>query len=135
MIITSEGDATAGENYTLSCTITIIDGLVGATVSTDWTDSRGNPAEHDATQASPLNTTLTLEFDPLLLSHGGQYFCNASISISAISAVTSNSEPYDIIVQSECSVVNMHVGALEVSNACISATQTSYGSRHEYQYL
>ena len=95
--ITSEGISTAGENYTLACTSTVIEGLVDdAVVTISWTDSSGDPVESDVMQS---NMTSTLEFDPLLLSHGGQYICNTSIIIPVISAVKRSSEAYNIIIQ------------------------------------
>ena len=96
----SEGNLTAGENFTLSCTVTVIEGLVGdALVVGSWLDGRGNPVQSDPTQMDSVNTTLTLEFNPLLSSHGGRYTCNVSITISSISTVKRNSAPYDITIQ------------------------------------
>ena len=100
----SEGNLTAGENFTLSCSVTVIEGLVGdALVVGSWLDGRGNPVQGDSTQMDSVNTTLTLEFNPLLSSHGGRYTCNASITISSISTVKRNSAPYDITIRSKCS--------------------------------
>ena len=100
--IISEGDSTAGENYTLTCSASVIEGLIpDAVVSLSWADIRGDPIQRSFMQTSGINTTSALHFSPLLLSHGGQYVCNASITISAISTVKQNSQPYDIITQSK----------------------------------
>ncbi len=99
--ITSEGNSTAGENYTLTCSVSVIEGLVDdASVTTSWTNNRGEPIQPDFMQTSGINKTATLEFNPLLLSHGGQYVCNASIAIAGISIVKTNSQLYDITIQS-----------------------------------
>ena len=100
--ISSLGSLIAGENYTLSCTITVIEGLTeDAVISTSWTNSRGDLMISDITQVSDVNTTSTLEFMPIMTSQGGSYICNASINISTLSVYKSNSEPYDISIQSE----------------------------------
>ena len=52
-------------------------------------------------EMSEVNTTVTLKFEPLLLSHGGHYTCNASITIPATSTAKQNSEPYDLTVPSK----------------------------------
>ena len=92
----------AGENYTLSCTVTVMEGLTEDTIiSTSWTNSRGDLISSDIEQVSEVNTTSTLEFSPLQTSHGGSYTCNASIDISAISSLRRNSGSFDIIIQSE----------------------------------
>lgn len=99
--ISSSGNLIAGENYTLSCTVTVIDGLVDdALVTTSWTDREGNLLQSDSVQIASVNTTLTLDFFPLVLLHGGQYTCNASVTIPAITSTKRNSEPYDITIQS-----------------------------------
>ena len=89
----------AGENYTLVCSVIVVDGLADDVILTvSWTDN--NLMQSDFTQGDGVNTALTLEFDPLLSSHAGRYTCNASISVPAVSAVKINSEPHDIIIQS-----------------------------------
>ena len=99
--ISSLGRSVAGENHTLSCEVSVIDGLVDdALVTTSWTEGRGTSLQADSVQTYNENTTLTLEFTPLLSSHGGQYICTASVTIPAISVVRRNSESYDIIIQS-----------------------------------
>lgn len=97
----------AGENYTLACTIIVVEGLVDdALITTAWTDSRRNPLPSDIMQTSSTNTTSMLEFNPLFTSHGGRYTCDAFITISTISIQKRNLEVYDIIVQSNAVVIN-----------------------------
>lgn len=119
LTVNSVGNLIAGENYTLTCTATVVEGLTDdALVATSWIDSTGDPVQSNVVQISDVNTTATLEFEPLLLSHGGRYICNVSITISAISTVRRNSEPYDIITQSNTiHVVNNPF----VYNACFQS--------------
>ena len=108
--ITSEGNSVAGENYTLICTVSVVEGLAdGASIAASWTDDRRNPLQSDILQTSNTNTTLTLEFVPLFSSHGGRYMCNASIIVPMISTVKMSSEPYDIIIQSNTLIVFIEV--------------------------
>lgn len=91
----------AGENYTLICSVTVVDGLADDVIlAVSWTDNSGEPVQPDSLQRDSVNTTLTLEFDPLHSSHGGRYTCNASITVPEISTVRRNSEPHDITIQS-----------------------------------
>lgn len=98
--IIRDGNSVAGENYTLICSVTVVDGLSDdVIIAVTWADNNGDPVQLDSIWRDDVNTTLTLEFDPLLSSHGGRYTCNASISIPAISTVRRNSEPHDIVIQ------------------------------------
>lgn len=99
--IVSEGSSLAGENFTVSCTSSVVAGLSDSVVvATSWTDSEGNPLQSDAPLMSGSNTSLALTFNPLFMSHGGQYFCTATISIVELSIQRMNSVPLDITVQS-----------------------------------
>lgn len=98
----SEGNLTAGENYTLTCTATVIEGLSDdAVLAISLADSRGDPVPSNVVQVSDVETMAEVMFQPLLLSHGGYYICNASITISAASIVKRNSKVHDIITQSK----------------------------------
>lgn len=100
--ISSEDDLTAGENGTLTCTATVIKGLTDdAQIATSWIDSRGETVESSIVETSYVNATAILKFEPMLLSHGGRYTCNASITIPATSTVKQNSKPYDLTAQSK----------------------------------
>lgn len=94
--VTDSGTPSAGENYTLTCNVSIITGVVdGTVVSVAWLDSSGN-----LVQSSSSTLVNTLYFEPLVLSHGGQYTCNSSITIPMTSTVRSNLEVRNVIVQS-----------------------------------
>ena len=99
--IVSGGSSLAGENFTVTCTSTVVAGLSDSVVvATSWTDPEGNPLQSDTALMSGSNTSLALMFNPLLTSHSGQYFCAASISIVELSVQQMNSVPLDITVQS-----------------------------------
>ena len=89
--------------------MSVIEGLAdGASITASWTDDRRNPLQSDISQTLNTSTTLTLEFIPLFSSHGGQYMCNASITVPVISTVKRSSEPYDIIIQSNIACIESY---------------------------
>ena len=99
--IVSGGSSLAGENFTVTCTSTVVAGLSDSVVvATSWTDPEGNPLQSDTSLMPGSNTSLALMFNPLFTSHSGQYFCTTSISIVELSVQETNSVPLEIIVQS-----------------------------------
>ena len=112
--ISITGSTTAGETLTLTCKVTVMEGL---TVQPDieWVDSGGsaitsgvNDVAVGSVMRSGVESTLDLEFSPLHTSHGGQYTCRAIISIGVSGLSGSSSE--DIIIQSNYNI-QMHVQA------------------------
>ena len=72
--ITTSGTSTAGESYTLTCTVTILESL-GSTWNLAWQNSSGSliTSESDT-------TSLDLIFDPLGQSDEGEYTCEVILS-------------------------------------------------------
>ena len=105
VIITSEGDPTAGNTYTLVCRVSVVEGLV-VDPNVVWLDSnRMNVTGLNITVGGPSIEgsviTNNLTFSPLHTSHGGEYTCRASISVSSISIENlSNSSSTHITVKS-----------------------------------
>ena len=105
VIITSEGDPTAGNTYTLVCRVSVVKGLV---VDPDvvWLDSNrmtvsGLDVAVGRTSIEGSVVTRNLTFSPLHTSHGGEYTCQASILVSSTSIENlSNSSSTNITVQS-----------------------------------
>ena len=92
--IDTVGTPTAGEMLTLTCRVTVVEGL---TVQPDveWVDSVSIVIINGS------ESTLDLEFSPLHTSHGGMYTCIASINIPLISVIDlSNNFSENVIVQS-----------------------------------
>ena len=67
----TSGSAVVGEPYTLTCTISVLPGLVN-TPNATWTYHNGN-----VIQSTP--TTSVITFNPLRTSHAGQYICRDSV--------------------------------------------------------
>lgn len=93
--------------HTINCTVSVISGLVqSVSIMNFWMDTSGNPIVRDYITVeesidSNIATTISLHFEPLLTSHGGQYVCQASVAIPEIMALQNNSVTTDVAVQSK----------------------------------
>ena len=109
MTVTGEPTGTApsaGESYTLTCIVEVVEGLI-VRPDVEWLDPDNNAVATggDITVGSPqtsnTTTTLTLIFNPLLTSHGGEYTCRANITIEEILVDITGSDSFEVIVQSK----------------------------------
>ena len=74
MTISFSGVSTAGQDYSLQCSASVVDGLV---VLPDLKIVFPN-----STETSVMNTSsLVYTFSPLRTSDGGQYTCTATVNI------------------------------------------------------
>ena len=90
---------TAGESFSLTCTVSLTEGdsLIGAV---QWMDPDGVPVS--STHLAMTNVYIsTLEFNPVMTSHGGDYICQATSSAGTMMDATI------LIVQSEHTVFVM----------------------------
>lgn len=101
--ISSVGLPVAGYNYTLICTVTLIEGLLG-TPTVEWVGSDGQivVSAEDVIVYDPVTfgrtTNLTLFFDPIRNRDEGVYICMASVSSTALSGALNSSTTYFINV-------------------------------------
>ena len=103
VVITSSGDATAGEPYTLTCTATVIENLV-VQPTVEWLIGgqsviNGNGIIIEPTEVSGVNSSRVLRIFTLRSSHGGQYTCRARIDISEADLLVVNTQERDVCVQ------------------------------------
>ena len=82
VVISSSGPSTAGETHSLTCDVALAQDLRESPVI-EWVGPEG-PIEDGAVDGVTLSssspaTTMTLTFDPLGTSHGGVYWCSASV--------------------------------------------------------
>ncbi len=95
--VASTGTPTAGQSYSLTCTLTGGDSL-NATISYQFTQD--NPGQ--TVVVGGVLTTPTLTFNPLTLSNSGQYRCQATITFPHLnSPQVVDSGTQDLMVQSE----------------------------------
>ena len=81
--ITSSGSNTAGESYTLECTVTVTVSDLPVTIT--WM----GPMDNNITSGVYVVTTgsmSTLTFNPLAASHAGTYTCRAALGSAMDSA-------------------------------------------------
>ena len=101
--ISSSGLSVAGQNSTLTCYVSTINGLVEGTLfEATWTDANGITLQTVSSQNTGSSKTIALDFAPLLLSYGGHYTCSASLTIPGISVMRTNSESFNVTIQSKC---------------------------------
>ena len=89
-ITTSGGNTVAGEQYTLTCTVTVPEssGLSG-TPTVGWTGDEGKTDVTEGTaETSGRMTTLTLTFSPLQDSQDGDYTCSATLPVPGMDPAT-----------------------------------------------
>ena len=107
VMVTSEGEPTVGNTYTLVCRVSLVEGLVvDPNPSVVWLDSSRRTvsgvnitAGKTIIEGSVVTRNLTFKF--LHTSHGGKYTCQASISVLSISIPNlSNSTSTRITVKS-----------------------------------
>ena len=105
--IDTAGTPTAGEMLTLTCGVTVVEGLiVDPTVIWFYSDNEAVPFGVNVTvggvMRSGRKSTLVLEFSPLHTSHGGRYTCIAIIMILEIGVYDlGGGSSLNIIVQSK----------------------------------
>lgn len=102
--ISAIGPAVAGYNFSLTCSVTQIEGLVGIP-SLVWTDnndllvvSTDDVILNDPV-TSGLTTSQTLCTDPIRTSDEGIYTCKATLSSSALTTPLNSSATYFVDVQ------------------------------------
>ena len=98
--VSDEDDAVAGQTYTLICTVSAVEDLVDSTtLLITWTDSDSNTVSSESIGIQSSPRVLSLQFDPIRTSHGGQYTCAASLSIPDLPLNLNTSYMIDIIVK------------------------------------
>ena len=101
--ITSDGEPVPGQTYVLNCTVALPTGITSSPVI-QWLGSSGTLSSGEGITVSvPVTagkvTSLVLEFDPLRVSHGGRFICEAIISTVAPPYTITEFAEYDVIVE------------------------------------
>ena len=94
---------TAGDPLSLTCTVSVVENLIQPP-SVTWTGPgvEQTDVEEIGPMVSGAVTTLTLSFNPLRTSHGGQYTCRAVLDIpTAGVSQLANYSVLNIVVQSK----------------------------------
>ena len=92
-ITSPTGPFTAGEFYTLTCTVTVTGaGTMSPTTTITWIHPSGS-------MTSGTGSSLNLILNPLRVSDAGQYTCNVSVSSPFLTGTQSNTDTSIINVQ------------------------------------
>ena len=89
----ASGPLTAGQVYSLTCSVLVVDHLV-VEPSVEWTRQDGSQVT--ATSGS----SLLLNFNPLRTSDGNNYTCIATVTINVTDVVTVSGEESRVVVVS-----------------------------------
>ena len=99
----ASGSSIAGETYSLTCTVSLEQELRQSPVI-EWIRPDGRVIESGTivdVSLSSSPTTMTLLFSPLHTSHGGTYWCRATVTDAAAKIVIMNSSSVNVTVQSK----------------------------------
>ena len=94
MTIYASGVPTAGQTYSLTCSVVVIPHLV-VEPSIQWSRQNGGVVNTSS------GTSLLLKFHHLVTSDGDLYNCRTSVNITSISVSVSGEESRDLIVRSK----------------------------------
>ena len=90
----ASGVLTAGQTYSLTCSVAVVPHLV-VEPSIQWSRQNGGVV------STSSGTSLKLDFNPLMASDGDLYTCQASVDITSISVSVSGEESSDLRVTSK----------------------------------
>lgn len=99
----SKGSGLAGQEFNLTCTITVREDKLNSSVDIQWIGPNGTAVVSVGSLVvgdpviSEGTTSLTLQFTSLFTSHGGEYTCVADLESD--STVYTVSVLQDVIVQ------------------------------------
>ena len=102
-----EGTAIVGGTYSISCAVTKPAALLSAPDIT-WISPSGSEISGQINTTQIGNTTVTsvtVQFNPLLLSHSGLYMCDVSISSPALSAPLNFTSTAQVSIQSKLKII------------------------------
>ena len=96
--ITPSGSSTAGSPYNLTCTVMVVNGLLVVPQVMWFKNGAGVVEGSGVTPTSRVvstnTTTLTLQFNTIYTSNGGQYTCIANVSLPVISITSFYTRSY-----------------------------------------
>ena len=91
-----KGNPTAGETYSLECSVETEKGVRSMDISITWTTPSGATIKTENLTTNGTVTRGTLAFSPLNTSHSGEYICTGRISAESVGVNVSNN--FSIVV-------------------------------------
>ena len=106
MKVVSDGSSTAGETFSLVCSVETEEGVRSEDMSISWTTPDGTVIETENLTTEGNVTTGILDFFPLSTSDRGDYRCTGRIVAGGVGVNVSNDSSQEIIsVTSESSPI------------------------------
>ena len=105
MEVVSDGNSTAGETFSLVCSVETEEGVRSADISISWTTPDGAVIETENRTTEGRVTTGRLDFFPLSTSDRGDYTCTGRIVAESVGVNVSNDSSQEINVTSESSPI------------------------------
>ena len=99
----SDGNSTAGETFSLVCSVETEEGVRSADISISWTTLSGDIIETGNSTTEGRVTKVRLNFSPLNTSDGGFYTCTGRIVADNVEVNASSYSSLKISVISESS--------------------------------
>ena len=111
-ITTLPSTSIAGQNFLLTCHVSVVEHLI-VKPTVRWSGGSvglGNGVTQSDTTYSGVMSMRNLTFSPLRTSHGARYLCQANISILSINLMRNTLNSKDVQVQSKrlCSSFMFH---------------------------
>ena len=79
--ITQSGEGlVSGLDQTLTCTVTVVEGISSSLVIVDWSGAESSRVTISNQTNTGLQYTRMITFSPLLISDDGQYTCSVSVT-------------------------------------------------------
>ena len=102
----TDGNSTAGEVFSLICTVVTVEGVRYEDITIMWSGPNGTIHNGGHLMIEDHSTTGTvtigrLVFSPLHTSDRGQYTCTSRISVTSVDVDVSNTSSVDITVSSK----------------------------------
>ena len=110
--ITHSGTNTAGQAYSLVCSVTVTGSTDTPTIT--WLDPMNSQVPSE--MVSTTGSMSTLAFNPLSASHAGTYTCRATVTVDGGMQTNANHGAVDVTVQGECNIVRYKLSACFLCN-------------------
>ena len=105
VMVEAAGKSTAGENYSLVCSVETVDGVRPRDISITWITPDKRSVMGTGLATNGRVTTGAHQFSPLMTSDGGRYTCTGRISDESVNVDVENDTSMQVNVTSKLPIV------------------------------